>query len=811
MVDEVEISNVGGPKGVASEATLAALVKAIQSGESGREKVIKLENLARKENTKEIDENSSMLGRSTKALGNYIKGVGKEFFAGSGRLSDFSDAVLGNSNIFTGAISAMAHFVDDNVDMLRSLSSVGASFNGSIFDMRSAAAGAAMNFEDFAELVKQNSVMLSNLGGSVTAGATAFGTFSKNIRTGRVGQELMGMGFTIADINEGLASYLEIQMRSGRQINLNDQKTIKNSEAYLFQLDQLARLTGKQREHMADLMEQQLQDGKIQIMMQNMTAEEQMRFQGTLAAITEKMPTYADAFKDLADGAAQTPLGQILMQNIEGIMPLMNKFAKGQVDELTFFEELQKLAPEFKDLQNLVDPAQLEALRGKGGVAGAIAEAVDGIYEFNQVNAMNIDALREERDRRSVLTEIFGSFEQMIINARTALFDAFYQSPAFEALREFGTTLGNLVKSDGTLEKFKQVVTYMTNVLFGPEGILTRAIKYVNTKFEGFLKDMEDGKTFGDAVRNMFSGMGSDIAAGWKSFWEGPVGKDFKNTLLGYWQSITSAIKTFFADLFLGKEVMTGGDPDSRQLERQGGLIESMMGVFKDLWESPLAKDAVNGFFEFMKDMFGQLIDMISNLMREKLGGVAGSELGSETMKTYEAKLRAGEELTPEEREDLLNTIQSQNRTKIMEEKGSGFLGWRNAANFLGEASGLASDAFNLNQMMYDDEDLLELIDANKANLPQKRIGTLQSTGKTAEPEDVVAQLHQGERVLNPQETQAFNNLNTIQTQLIKKVEELNTSMLKAVGLLEESVNVARATSRNIRGLGTDVMRGVGR
>jgi hypothetical protein len=46
---------------------------------------------------------------------------------------------------------------------------------------------------------------------------------------------------------------------------------------------------------------------------------------------------------------------------------------------------------------------------------------------------------------------------------------------------------------------------------------------------------------------------------------------------------------------------------------------------------------------------------------------------------------------------------------------------------------------------------------------------------------------------------------------LVKKVEELNTSMLKAVDLLKDSVDAAKATSRSIKSLGTDAMRGVGR
>jgi hypothetical protein len=122
-------------------------------------------------------------------------------------------------------------------------------------------------------------------------------------------------------------------------------------------------------------------------------------------------------------------------------------------------------------------------------------------------------------------------------------------------------------------------------------------------------------------------------------------------------------------------------------------------------------------------------------------------------------------------------------------------------------------------------ETIANLTDPNKApiafrpdnprvsapDINRRQIGTYRSTGLPAEPNNAITQIHQGERVLNPQETQVYNNLNNIQSQLVKKVEELNTSMLKAVDLLQDSVNVARQTTRSIKSLGTDAMRGVGR
>ena len=751
MVDEVEISNVGGPSGVASEATLAALVKALNTGSNDASRAIRLESLARQSAAKKLTGESTLLGKAFRTVADPIGGFVSQLVGGSGRLSDFTDAILGTNNILTKSFSVFAHFVDDNVDSLRELSSVGANFNNSIFDMRNAAASSAMNMDEFADLVKNNSTTFAQLGGSVSAGARAFGDFSKNLRTSRVGRELMGMGFTISSINEGLTTYLDMQLQSGRSINLRDRNLIKSSEEYLFQLDGLARLTGKQRDQLAAEMSQLQQDAGIRAQLNRLDEDGRKNLNGTLTFLRSTMPGLSKGFEDIMDGVAQTDLGKAIMSQIPGLGPLMEKAFSGELSEADFLKEFQRFGPQIAALQGQFSKEQLDAMRAQGGIAATIAELMDGLSEANTVLGMNADAIAEEAARRSKLTEMFGSFSQTLTSARTAIEDAFLNSPAFAALSGFGDKLLGMISVEGGLSKFDSVIKSTSEILFGEQGILTRVIKSVERAVMGFVGDMDDGKTFSESVSNMMSRLGEDIAYGWNEFWTGPIGTKIYDSVTYWWERLFFKLREGLNEVFgiqmfvdnaeLEKDRIRLGLANEQETEK---FLAEQRALIKDLQAEVSTKTT---YQEQYDPTTGDGIDYTTDIA------------------LAEAEIKAAEALVAE--------ISALNNTNSVPTTAPP----------------------------------MAIIQPGQA----RAIGTLKATGYNFEPQDAVTQIHAGERVLNSQETQTFNNLNSIQSDLVKKVEELNTSMLKAVDLLKDSVDAAKATSRSIKSLGTDAMRGVGR
>lgn len=789
MVDEVEISNVGGPSGVASEATLAALVKALNTGSNDASRAIRLESLSRQSAAKKLTGESTLLGKAFRTVADPIGGFVSQLVGGSGRLSDFTDAILGTNNMLTKSFSVFAHFVDDNVDSLRELSSVGANFNNSIFDMRNAAASSAMNMGEFADLVKNNSTTFAQLGGSVSAGARAFGDFSKGVRTSRVGRELMGMGFTISSINEGLTTYLDMQLQSGRSINLRDRNLIKSSEEYLFQLDGLARLTGKQRDQLAAEMSQLQQDAGIRAQLNRLDEDGRKNLNGTLTFLRSTMPGLSKGFEDIMDGVAQTDLGKAIMSQIPGLGSLMERAFSGELSEADFLKEFQRFGPQIAALQGQFSKEQLDAMRSQGGIAAAIAELMDGLTEANTVLGMNTDEIAKEAAKRSKLSELFGSFSQTLTTARTAIEDAFLDSPAFAALSGFGDKLLGMISVEGGLSKFDSVIKSTSEFLFGEQGILTRTVKSVERAVMGFVGDMDDGKTFSESVSNMMSRLGEDIASGWNEFWTGPVGTKIYDTVTYWWERLFFKLREGLNEVF-GIQMFV----DNAQLEedriRLGYANEEQTKDYiekqKRLLETLDVK--LERGTKFVGGRSGAVIDMSPE---EKAAAREEKRLIEEIINRLEAK--PAETTTPEPVETT--TPPTATPVPVATTTHSSVYGIPDTATVQPSNAIPTTDT----------------VLPSQGGIDSRAIGTLKATGYNFEPQDAVTQIHAGERVLNSQETQTFNNLNSIQSDLVKKVEELNTSMLKAVDLLKDSVDAAKATSRSIKSLGTDAMRGVGR
>ena len=230
-MDEVEIKNVGGRNGVASEVTLQRLLDATSQNSGNAANAARTRQRLVETNNKAQADNTSILGKATAG----VKGLAKEFVSGGNRVSDFSSHILGASS----RLQNLVEYLDSNVDQFRSLSQVGAGFNNSIFDMMTSAGLSAMRMDEFYRSVQDNSEVLRMLGGSVTEGAKRFGDISKGMRQGDIGNSLFNLGYTIGDVNDGFMNYVNNQALQGRLAGRSNTDLIKGSQDYLVEIDRL--------------------------------------------------------------------------------------------------------------------------------------------------------------------------------------------------------------------------------------------------------------------------------------------------------------------------------------------------------------------------------------------------------------------------------------------------------------------------------------------------------------------------------------------------------------------------------------------
>ena len=118
--------------------------------------------------------------------------------------------------------------------------------------------GLSMNeLDQMVSLVAENSKDFALFAGSVSDGRKRFADLSEAMAPAR--QELMNMGMSMQDINEGTAGYLKLQTRLGQSQQMTQAQLARGAQDYLKEQDMLTKLTGQSRAEMEQQRERALQ------------------------------------------------------------------------------------------------------------------------------------------------------------------------------------------------------------------------------------------------------------------------------------------------------------------------------------------------------------------------------------------------------------------------------------------------------------------------------------------------------------------------------------------------------------------------
>lgn len=580
MADPVEIQNVGGLRGVASEVTLLELRDAMRdfsrSGSSNNRSntSTRLQDLYNR-SLRESTNSNWLASKANAALDTKTGRLITSFAKGATTLSDFSSAVFGTES----SLTKLANYIDSNISTWRELSSVGASFNNSLFDMISSAANSGMELDDYSKMIMRNSEQLARFGGTVTNGAKFVGEFSKTFRRD-LGSRFFEMGFTIEDINESLIGFMSLESRRSANGLRDDRKTQASAANYILQLDKLAKLTGEERKQLADRISQQQTDAGIAARINSLQGAQQENLQSAIAFFDSQLPGVSDGFKDLMDGVAQTDLGKALETAIPGIGQYMQQVFTGEEDINEVLSALQdRFGPALSNFSSGFSKAQIDQMRMQGGVTGALAELMDSLYQFNQVSQLSAEEMAEEQNRRNAVTSAFAKFEQAVIDLRRMFVDMFYdvamsEGGLFDAFEELGNVISDLfgtgTKSVGKIgTATSSMLSTLINNMFGSSGIFTRAIK----SFTNWIQS-EDYKNFVNEVNESFTAV---------STWMSEFANDIRDK--GFWNTFKeqlSDLGSWIKELFMGKTVTEMTPAGPKEVQKDGLIDQVYKYIFGD-------------------------------------------------------------------------------------------------------------------------------------------------------------------------------------------------------------------------------------
>lgn len=842
MAEPTEITNVGGVEGVASEATLQNLLELTRR--QGRDTTTALRNEAKfkeaaNKATKAGAEQTGLLSKGMKRAQYGFDQLNKSLTEGQVRLSDMAAVVTGGKGVF----QSLFNFVDASVDQFRELSQVGAGFGNSIVEMNKVAATSGMAMSEFYQTIQSNSETLRALGGNVTDGAKRFAELSKGLRSSDLGQRLFDLGFTTQAINDGFLSYSENMLRQGFLQRMTNSQLIEGSTDYLKQIDLLSKATGRSREELLAQTQDLRNNAQFQSIMARASAEGAGEFEKSIALVAGFLPQFAGDLVDISTGFEGSDLA-IALNTMGGgagqrLVDALQASARGQMSFREFGNELTRLGPALGAVGAAVDPTMVGRLQAQGGPLAALFDAQVGL---NRMGGLNIDAAIAAQNRQSTITELFARFEAAITSFSSFITEKFIESDTFTALETLGTKITDSFKllfgpaeADGSFKNASASVTSFVTAV--DDWVTTNLVAPVSTFVDEFTNHVQSGEAPIDFFKQKIQDAGKAIVDYFLGEIQtepgGPgrgtrqggllsrVGEGIRKAFQG--EGVTKHLTDSFEYLMdSAYQVMLNYTGLDRAMQHPGG----MLGKVKDLIfgeganEDTFAQNIMNSIANALGSMdfsgFNPVIDRLSYLfeglvinLKDMLNnaGLLGALVNNEQLRidkqNYRIKGAQNSYISAEEsnaiRQEFLQEIaaaqsQLQYIRSIEPQKQASIFGPAETDEAYEARIAAYPGTIAQKARIAEAQAILETI-------PTRRIGTFRSTGRTTETKDTLAQIHAGERVLNPNEAASVNGLP-------QAMSQLNTLTAQIRDLMVQQNNLTSQVNRGVRGMSNDYLKG---
>ena len=208
--------------------------------------------------------------------------------------------------------------LDTSYDSYKKLSAAGAATSTGLQGVAISAAktGVSMlKMDEYLSLIGSNSDNLALFGKSVFDGRKKFDDLGFALEGDR--QKLFALGMTQDDMNEGMMGFIRLQTLSGRARKMSDDDLIAGTRKYLYEQDELTKLTGMSRKEQQATRESALSEQRFGAKIAAMRAsgdERQIAAADELekqnAMLAKKFPELAQGFRDLTTGMMTTEAAQ---------------------------------------------------------------------------------------------------------------------------------------------------------------------------------------------------------------------------------------------------------------------------------------------------------------------------------------------------------------------------------------------------------------------------------------------------------------------------------------------------------------------
>ena len=241
---------------------------------------------------------------------------------------------------------------------------------------------------NMAGLMKENSEVLAQFGGTAANGAKQFAIMAKDIQYSDLGTQFKLMGMSVDNINSGIAGYMKIQQASGTLQKQTSDQMAASAAAYIEEQDKLTKLTGMSADQQNQIILQAQSDQRYAATQHELRARgdaeslaKAKRNDELLLELTAQFgPKTARAFQDYASGMMNSEDAQKFRRTFGGAA---NMIDKGVTNTSQIIDQARKDADTAQNSwatqakagnANKYMTDYAETVKGAGQIHGATAE-----------------------------------------------------------------------------------------------------------------------------------------------------------------------------------------------------------------------------------------------------------------------------------------------------------------------------------------------------------------------------------------------------------------------------------------------------
>lgn len=426
-------------------------------------------------------------------------------------MTNMATAILpkfgGVMGILTNVVQTAASVTEVNIKTQQELGRSGASFGGSLTQMRQAAGAAYLGLSDFAAIVKNNSDVFSTMSGNVQDGVKAFTSVQNTLlKPGTdTSRMLASLGVSSQEAAELTASFMRSQGTMNKA-QLQDNKAVASSVAkYAQELTVLSSLTGQSREAIQKELDAKNKEAQFQAYLASLAPEEAKKLQqGIRMAMLQGGEGAVDAFQAMAMGFPPlTEAGQLYAATQAEGMAALEKYNAVTKDSTITADEASKMnkktlaeqiAASKGNLDSMREVLQASSLQG-GALAKNAAATTALVTKFKDMNAAEIEAAIDRMEKEASAADKTGKAKATEASAAADMQKRF-QELTNQLLEKMMPAMNYLLSMvDRTTQFFGKFSKAFLTVIepLGPP--ITRIVDLLTNAFGGGIESLtaEDG------------------------------------------------------------------------------------------------------------------------------------------------------------------------------------------------------------------------------------------------------------------------------------------------------------------------------